>query len=153
MQRLLSCLLVAIPLISTAHAQTQPAIVLYSGTAEQLSHVSTDFRIEPTSGQAWVQLFVAQGFHTEDLYERQLRVDGLGYNAETQQIVYASADGTPVVCANTASRGQGWFKRTRITPTGQCPIVTQSAYGNTFQSARLTPSQPVSIVMMPLQAP
>lgn len=150
MHSLLGGMIVVVALINSAHAQTNPSIVLYSGTAQQLSHISTDFQVERSSGQAWINLFVSQGFHTEDRYEQQISVDGLRYDSQTQQVVYTSTDGTKVVCANATSRGQGWRQRNQITPTGRCPIATQPTDVSTARQARVHPSEPVNIVLTPL---
>lgn len=133
--------------IGTAHAVTP--VVLYSGSSTHLSHASTVFKVDQASGKAWVNLFVPQGFHTEEVYERNLSVNGLRYDSTRQQIVYQPNAETQVVCATTASSGQGWFKRTRITPTGQCPIVTQRLEGSTRINRA---NDPVQLVFVPTVA-
>ena len=141
-------LLLSATLLHISNAHALAPVVLYSGTSAHLSHATSVFQIDPTSGKAWVNLFVPQGFHTEELYELDLYVEGLRYDSTRQQIIYQPDTDTQVICATTKSSGQGWFKRTRITPTGQCPISTQ-AVGVSTGTALSQTTVPANVVFAP----
>ena len=74
-------LLLSATLLHVGNAHALAPVVLYSGTSAHLSHATSVFQIDPASGKAWVNLFVPQGFHTEELYERDLYVEGLRYDS------------------------------------------------------------------------
>lgn len=146
----LSLMFFSTALLCMSQAQAAANVVLYSSSSDHLSHASTTFAVNPTSGKAWINLFVPQGFHTEELYERQLSVEGLRYDPTNQTIVYQSPTNTSVTCATVREHGKGWLKRTRITPTGQCPILQKQPNGQPLLQARLTQAQPVQLVFAPM---
>lgn len=141
-------LLFSATLLHISHAHAVAPVVLYSGSSAHLSHAATVFKVDQTSGKAWVNLFVPQGFHTEELYERDLYIEGLRYDSTRQHVIYQPNADIQVICATTASAGQGWFKRTRITPTGHCPILSQAANRNASSSLSQT-TAPVHLVFAP----
>lgn len=142
----------ALPLLSHANTQAVSPVVIYSGNSADLSHLETEFQVNPRSGQAWVNLVAPRKAFSDELYQRHLSISGLRYDNSTGQILYTAADGSTVVCATRSSR-EGWLQRSQITPTGQCQIVARQHDGQPLQYNRFQHAQPAQVVFMATPAP
>lgn len=79
---------------------------------------------EPELKRAWVKL-VFNDFNNEwPAIEVEVKVAGLSYDPEDRVILYENGD-NKVVCANVSVRGRSIFRRTIVSPTGNCEFTTQ----------------------------
>jgi len=120
---------------------------IYVGNPIDLRDVSTYFAFQADTGRAWVNI-VGNRLLSDEPYQSRVNVDGLRYNVDTAQVVFAS-DGNEWVCAVAAERGVGPFKRVGLRPTGQCPIKAEAITTQIDTGFRVKQLQQVQLVLAP----
>lgn len=120
---------------------------IYVGNPSDLSDVSAQFAFQAATGKAWVHI-VGNRLVSDEPYQRRVNVDGLHYNADKAQVVFA-ANGNEWVCAVAAEHGIGPFKRVGLRPTGQCPIKAEAITTLIDTGFRVKQLQQVQLILAP----
>lgn len=141
-------LLVAVTLSASASlALADVAKPIYVGNPSDLRDVYTQFEFQAETGRAWVNI-VGNRLLSDEPYQSRVNVDGLRYNADKAQVVFAD-NGNEWVCAVAAERGVGPFKRVGLSPTGQCPIKAEAITTQIDTGFRVKHLQQVQLVLAP----
>ncbi len=142
-------LLVAVTLSASASlALADVAKPIYVGNPTDLGDVSTEFAFQADTGRAWVNIIGNRFLSDERPYQASVNVNGLRYNADKAQVVFAD-NGNEWVCAVAAERGLGPFKRVGLRPTGQCPIKAEAITTPIDTGFRVKRLQQVQLVLVP----
>lgn len=115
--------LLTVLLILTSVSASAKSITVFNKWAGYADDMIPEFMVNKDLGRAWVNIVTVDDWG-EDEYETDnfVKIEGLSFNQETQQIVYT--DGTSeVVCATVRTRGRGIFRRTKIVNSGECNFV------------------------------
>jgi hypothetical protein len=120
---------------------------IYVGNPSDLSDVSTQFVFQTDTGRAWVHI-VGNRLISDEPYQSRVNVNGLRYNADKAQVVFA-ANGNEWVCAVAAEHGIGPFKRVGLRPTGQCPIRAEAITTQVDTGFDLKQLQQVQLILAP----
>ncbi len=97
--------------------------IVYVSKVRDLQDIQTRFLINANDGRAWINLVANRPFE-EKPYVRQILVDGLRYDANSQNVLL-SVNGKDIICGTATERGVGPFKSLRVNANGQCQINTE----------------------------
>lgn len=104
----------------SASAKTIKLYSMWDGFADA---IETKFMVNADLGRAWVNVVTVHEWDEEDDYEDHfVKVEGLSYNQDTQEVVFTDGN-TEVVCAAYSTRGRGIFRSTRLRNSGDCKFV------------------------------
>lgn len=140
-------LMVAALSAASSLALADVAKPIYVGNPSDLRDVSTQFAFQADTGRAWVNI-VGNRLLSDEPYQNRVNVDGLRYNADKAQVVFAD-NGNEWVCAVAVERGVGPFKRVGLRPTGQCPIKAEAITTPIDTGFRVKRLQQVQLVLVP----
>ena len=86
------------------------------------------FNTNPELSRAWVELTLSED-GDEEIYEmtKKIKVEGLSYNNETQEVIYQD-NNTNVVCA-TLVESRSWlgFSSSKLEMTGNCNLTAKKS--------------------------
>lgn len=118
MKTLLAALLVLASV--SASAKT---IKLYSAWQGFADEINPEFMVNADLGRAWVNVVTVHDWDEDtDENDHFVKVEGLSYNQDTQEVVYTDGN-SEVVCAVYSTRGRGIFRSTRLRNSGDCKFV------------------------------
>lgn len=118
MKKILTTLLVFASV--SASAKT---IKLYSAWQGFADEINPEFVVNADLGRAWVNVITVHDWDEDtDEDDNFVKVEGLSYKQDTQEVIYADGN-TEVVCAVYSTRGRGIFRSSRLRNSGNCKFI------------------------------
>lgn len=113
--------LLVLALLLTSVAASAKSIRLFTVRSGYADEIQTEFKVNKDLGRAWVNVMTITDYwdEDEDITDNYIKVEGLSYDKDTQEVVYTEQEAT-VVCASIRSRGRGIFRHLRMDNTSEC---------------------------------
>ncbi len=95
--------------------------IFEKATVRSLSY-TTNFEVNPKLERAWLVITeIDDSFEETDEREFRVKLDGLAFNSNTNEIIYTDSDSNKIVCAYYFQK-RGIFGYKRINKTNNCKI-------------------------------